>query len=99
MQQNYTVFSAPGLRVLAAPWGYALITKFDRMAGGDKKAHDPLDAANYLYEYLRQSGKPNVSVQVIQKLVKRYGLRLRDEDVRAVNQHFRSKFGRLGIVG
>jgi hypothetical protein len=31
------VFSAPGLRVLAAPWGYALMTKFDRMASGGGK--------------------------------------------------------------
>jgi hypothetical protein len=34
LRQNYEVFSAPGLRVVAALWGYALMTKFDRMAGG-----------------------------------------------------------------
>jgi len=98
LRQNYEVFSAPGLRVIAAPWGYALMAKLDRLTGGGGKPYDASDAANYLHQYLRQSGKRNVPMQTIQQLAHQYQLRLRVEDVRIVNQRYQAEFGEPGVV-
>jgi hypothetical protein len=66
IEQNYTVFSAPGLRVIAAPWSYAFLAKLDRMAGRGGKPYHPEDAANYLQQYLLHKRRPNVPISIIQ---------------------------------
>jgi hypothetical protein len=98
LQQNYEVFSAPGLRVIAAPWSYALMTKPDRMAGGGVILYDSADAATYLHQNLSYYQRRNVPIQIIQGLARKYQLRLRVEDVRVVNQQYQAMFGELGIV-
>jgi hypothetical protein len=98
LEQNYTVFSGPGLRVIAAPWGYALLTKLDRMAGGGGKPYDPVDAANYLRQYLLHKKIKRVPISTIQQAAQDYQLRLRIDDVRLVGEHYQRKFGEPGIA-
>ena len=88
LQQDYEVFSAPGLRVLAAPWGYALMAKLDRMAGGGAKPYDSTDATTYLRQYILHRRVRNVSFETIEQLSRRYRLRLRMQDVQTVSQQY-----------
>ncbi|KAH7357099.1 hypothetical protein BKA65DRAFT_393875, partial [Rhexocercosporidium sp. MPI-PUGE-AT-0058] len=67
LEQTYTVFSTPGLRVIAAPWSYALLTKLDRMAGGGGKPYDPKDATNYLRRYLLHKKLRSVPISAIEQ--------------------------------
>ncbi|PVH94215.1 hypothetical protein DM02DRAFT_732656 [Periconia macrospinosa] len=54
--QDEVVFQRPGLKVLAAPWDYAICAKLDRCAGAglnQSKPYDYSDAATYLRRYLQ----------------------------------------------
>jgi hypothetical protein len=76
LAQNVTVFQAPGLRLLAAPWEYQFCAKVDRMAGGGGRGHDAVDAAGYLYRFfLRRGGAAMISVDTIRGWLDRYGLK------------------------
>lgn len=97
-QQNYTVFNARGLRVVAAPWGYSLVAKLDRMAGGGGKLYDPADAANYLYEYLRYIKRASITSQQVQVLAQKYRANVTRRDMSSVNDRFRDRFGTSGII-
>lgn len=63
IRQNDIVFNSPGLRVLAAPWNYALCCKIDRIAGSgitSKRPYDLDGAVAYLRRYLsRLPAGPN----------------------------------------
>jgi hypothetical protein len=98
VEQNYTVFSAPGLRIIAAPWSYACLTKLDRMAGGGGKSYDPEDAANYLHQYLLYKRRPHIPISLIQQAAREYQTRLKVDDVWLINRVYQRKFGRPSIV-
>lgn len=61
-KQKTTLFQAPGLRVLAAPWIHALTGKLDRLVfsainpgfhEAKRWPYDTEDAADYLHQYLQ----------------------------------------------
>ncbi|KAI0768156.1 hypothetical protein BD413DRAFT_605616 [Trametes elegans] len=58
LQQNVPLFHAPGLRVLAAPWRYALIAKLDRLMKPGPKPYDLTDAVAYLGQIVSRARQP-----------------------------------------
>jgi len=55
VRQNDVVFQAPGLKVLAAPWNYAVSAKLDRVGGASpfgSRPYDLPDPVGYLHRYL-----------------------------------------------
>jgi hypothetical protein len=72
--QNITVFEAPGLKLLAAPWEYQFCAKVHRMSGGGGKGHDGDDAASYLHQFLMRRNMVSVSARQIRGWFEKYGL-------------------------
>lgn len=77
--QNETVFQQAGLKVLAAPWPYAICAKLDRVSGAGlhpPKPHDVSDAAAYLNRYLAIKGLKAIGRSVIIEWAQRYQTRV-----------------------
>lgn len=100
-RQNYEVFRAPGLRILAAPWSYAFISKLDRIAGGGGKAYDAKDAAIYLHMHLRMKSVESISVETVHAIAHKYQ-RLNsiasNTGLKAVNGAYRERYGKSAIT-
>lgn len=98
-EQNYNVFHVGGLRILAAPWQYALVSKLDRIAAGTWKSYDPEDAAMYLRQYLIHKDKERMGADALASLVLMYrGRRLFVKtELHIVNEAYVARYGRDGL--
>lgn len=98
-EQDYNVFLEGGLRVLAAPWQYALVSKLDRIAAGAWKGYDPEDAAIYLHQYLIHKNKSQMAAGASASLVFMYrGRRLFGTTaLRIVNDAYVARYGGEGL--
>ena len=97
MTQNAVIFNAPGLKVIAAPWRYALCTKIDRLgkASGEQEK-DLGDAVAYLAQ-LRQTRGP-VTVQEITSWFTEFKLgRPSNTAITEVETAYRKKYNAVGI--
>ena len=76
------------------------------MAGGGGKAHDPADAAGYLHQYLRLTGKQTIRLADLESWLNMYqvqGQRDRQpggvrEAVRLINEASAQMYGRQSII-
>ena len=75
-----------------------VLIKLACMASGGGNPYDPDDAATYLRQYLLHNKLRHIPFSAIQQAAKDYQLRIRNEDVRRVNQCYEHKFGGAGIV-
>lgn len=99
VRQDVVVFERPGLRVLAAPWGYAFVKKVSRIAQGTGRAYDGSDAVTYLHQFITTSNSNQpVAVDRIQRWGETYKALCPEEVLRQVNEGYRKVYGRDGIV-
>lgn len=93
-----TIFSAPGLTVLAAPWEYAFCCKVDRLAGSGTntaRPYDQDDAVQYLARYLSTRRLTKVSKEAVQSWFAQYKLRWTttiDVVIKDINSAYRKTF-------
>ncbi|KFY02088.1 hypothetical protein V490_00654 [Pseudogymnoascus sp. VKM F-3557] len=99
IQQNDIVFQSPGLKVLAAPWGYAFCTKVDRMSKRSARPYDGTDAAVYLNRFIAtQNHNRPVNVSVIQARATHFGTSAPIEQLQAVEIEYRRLYHSQGIL-
>ncbi|KAL9137071.1 MAG: hypothetical protein Q9175_001719 [Cornicularia normoerica] len=98
-EQDEVVFERRGLKVVAAPWKYALCGKMNRLFRPDQaRPYDVTDAASYLhYHILRHGG--HISAARIKRWCQGYQKDTSDDVIRAVNEEYRRLYGRNGIAG
>ena len=103
IELNEAVFDEPGLRVLAAPWPYALCAKLDRIAGSmgliAGKEYDIDDAVAYLHRYLTIKRKRSMTRSEILKWTAHYGTRINDGVLDQLNGEFNRRHGWVPMVG
>ena len=98
LDQNEVVFSKRGLKVVAAPWNYALCGKMNRLVRPDQaRAYDVTDAASYLHYYIIKHGGP-VSAARVQRWCQAYQKDTSKDVIRAVNKEYRRLYRKDGIV-
>ncbi|SMR49075.1 unnamed protein product [Zymoseptoria tritici ST99CH_1E4] len=105
LQQNEIVFEKHGLRIVAAPWIYALASKTHRLAR-DRRAeqmararpYDVTDAATYLRKYVQQNGGQAQSPASVQARCVEFGFRVDDVDLQTVNAEYRRLYRADGLV-
>ncbi|KAF1839714.1 hypothetical protein BDW02DRAFT_584936 [Decorospora gaudefroyi] len=98
--QNETVFDRPGLKVLAAPWDYAMCAKLDRCAGAgptSAKPYDYSDAATYLHRYLEIYNLTSVTRSQVYAWAASYMTTVTDAVLERLNSEFYSKYDRSDI--
>ena len=99
LQQNEIVFRQPGLKVLAAPWLYALCTKLDRLLkSGKRKPYDCADAATYLYRYNLRHRQEPVNYNALVESAAHYRAAINTSVCREVNDQYLAVYRRQGIV-
>ena len=104
IRQNEVIFDEPGLKVLAAPWLYACCAKIDRVVGSsagtalsDAQPYDVPDAAGYLHRYLELNRRNIIARTDIEAESARFGMRVSPQVLQAVENEFRTRYGKRGI--
>ncbi len=98
LEQNEVVFFSRGLKLVAAPWNYALCGKMNRLIRPDQaRLYDITDAASYLHQYILRNGGP-VSATRIKRWCQVYQKDTSNEVIRAVNKEYRRLYRRDGIA-
>ena len=97
--QNETVFREPGLKVLAAPWMYAIATKMERLGDPRKsKEYDVDDVTTYLHRYIsRHNGQP-ILYSFLSERAAHYRTRINEGDWRRVGADYHRRFNTAGVV-
>jgi len=96
ISQNEVVFERPGLKVVAAPWNYAICAKLDRCAGAGingQRTYDYSDAATYLHRYLELYRIRSVARSAILAWAASYTTTVTDAVLQELNTIFYSKYG------
>lgn len=98
LEQNEVVFEREGLKVVAAPWKYALCGKMDRLIRpAQAQPYDITDAASYLRQHILKHGGP-VSEAHVKRWCQDYQKDTSDDVIRAVNVEYRRLYGGDGIT-
>ena len=98
LEQNEVVFERKGLKVVAAPWRYALCGKMGRLVHpAQAQPYDITDAASYLRQHILKHGGP-VSEAHIKHWCQDYQKDTSDEVIRTVNTEYRRLYGEDGIT-
>lgn len=105
LQQNEVVFQSSGLKIVAAPWTYALASKTHRIAQdrrGEQNAkarpYDATDAAAYLRKYIRGHGDRPQRFEAVQAWCREYGFQVDVRDLAAVASEYRRMYNEDGLV-
>ena len=99
LEQNEVVFERRGLRVVAAPWKYALCGKMNRLVRPAlARPYDITDAASYLRHHILKHGGP-ISAVRIKRWCEGYRKETNDDVIRAVKREYRRIYRRDGILG
>ncbi|KAF2498204.1 hypothetical protein BU16DRAFT_615284 [Lophium mytilinum] len=86
MRQGAVVFEEPGLRLLAAPWDQV-------------RSYDLDDAVSYLAQLVRRNGDRPIALGIVERWSSRFShTTSRDFLVNRVDQEYRKRFGKPGIV-
>lgn len=98
LEQDEVVFEERGLKVIAAPWNFAMCGKMNRLVrGGEARPYDLSDAASYLRHHIERHGGP-VRVDRIKDWCGDYRKQTSDGVIRAVGEEYRRLYGEVGIV-
>ena len=97
---NEIVFQRSGLKVVAAPWNYAMCGKMNRLARASElhRPYDASDAASYLHYYIERSNSGSVSATQVKQWCQDYQKSTSDAVIRAVNAEYRRLYRSDGIV-
>ena len=99
LEQDDVVFEKRGLKVIAAPWNYALCGKMNRLVRRNEvRRYDVTDAASYLHRYILKHGGP-VSPAQIKQWCQAYQKDTSNDAIRAVAKEYRRQYGSNGIAG
>ena len=99
LEQDDVVFETRGLKVIAAPWNYALCGKMNRLVRPNEvRRYDVTDAASYLHQYILKHGGP-VSPAQIKQWCQAYQKDTSNDAIRAVAKKYRRRYGSNGIAG
>ena len=99
LEQNEVVFARRGLKMVVAPWNYALCGKMNRLVRpGQARPYDVTDAASYLHCYILRNGGP-VSAARVKRWCQEYQKDTSDDVIRAVKKEYRRLYERDGIAG
>ncbi|KAL8924206.1 MAG: hypothetical protein Q9208_004170 [Pyrenodesmia sp. 3 TL-2023] len=97
LRQDEVVFYKRGLKVVAAPWNYALCGKMNRLVRPDQaRPYDLSDAVSYLRHYIQKHGGP-VSAARVKDWCQRYQKVTSDDVIRAINDEYRRRYWTDGI--
>ncbi|KAI4257446.1 MAG: hypothetical protein L6R42_005656 [Xanthoria sp. 1 TBL-2021] len=97
LRQNEIVFHKRGLKVIAAPWNYALCGKMNRLVRPDQtRPYDLADAVSYLRYYIEKHGRP-VSSARIKEWCRHYQKETSNEVIRAINEEYKRRYRTDGI--
>jgi len=100
IQQNEVVFQRRGLRIIAAPWNYALCGKMNRLVTNrDIRTYDLSDAADYLHRYIERHGGRPVAVAEVRRWAQVFAKQTSDAVIRSVGKEYRRVYRRDGLVG
>ncbi|KAM0804881.1 hypothetical protein BDR22DRAFT_799805 [Usnea florida] len=98
LEQNEVVFEREGLKVVAAPWKYALCGKMGRLIRPSQaQPYDVTDAASYLRQHILKHGGP-VAEANIKRWCQDYLKDTSDEVILAVNIEYQHLYGEDGIT-
>ncbi|CAI6332981.1 unnamed protein product [Periconia digitata] len=100
ISQNEIIFERPGLKIVAAPWNYAICAKLDRCAGAGingQRPYDYSDAATYLRRYLEMYHLQFVPRSEVWKWAASYSTTVTDGVLGELNAVFKSLYGREPI--
>lgn len=101
LEQGIVVFKHGGLEVYAAPWSYAFCGKLNRLSsrlpGDEPRPYDLADAAVYLHEYLRGTGRQAVGVRQIRKWCTRFNKIMADEVLRRIDKVYYQQYQRRAV--
>jgi hypothetical protein len=98
LKQNEIVFHRKGLRLLAAPWHYAVCGKMARMAKAKRRNYDVDDAAGYLDRHIKTHGNRPVTVEQIEGWVISYRRKTTISVVMEVAVKYYGVYRKHGIV-
>lgn len=99
--QNEIVFEKPGLKIVAAPWNYAICAKLDRCAGAgivQPRPYDYSDAATYLHRYLEIFKLQSIPRSEVVKWASDYETTVNDTVLAELNSRFNAMYGLNPIV-
>lgn len=95
--QDEVVFYKRGLKVVAAPWSYALCGKMNRLVRPDQaRPYDLSDAVSYLRHYIQKHGGP-VSAARVKDWCRRYQKATSNDVIRAINDEYTRRYRTDGI--
>ena len=99
IQQDEVVFERPGLKILAAPWNYAMCSKVNRLVLHDHvQQHDLSDAVAYLHYYIQGHDRVPVTIATVKGWCQTYQKQTNDQVIKAVNKEYRRRYGANGII-
>ena len=99
LQQDEVVYDQQGLKILAAPWNYAMCGKMDRLMSRDEtRPYDTSDAATYLHHYIERNGQRPVTNDIVKGWCRSYHKQTSDAIIKSVNKEYRRRYGGVGIV-
>ena len=99
LRQNEVVVEKRGLKIVAAPWNYALCGKMNRLVRPDQlRPYDLPDAVAYLRYYIRKNGGP-VPAARIKAWCRSYQKDTSNEVIRSINREYKRLYRTDGISG
>lgn len=97
LEQNEVVFQKRGLKVLAAPWNYAMCGKINRLVRGDEaRPYDLTDAVSYLRCFIQRHGGP-IPVARVKRWCQEYQKTTTDDVIRSISREYMRIHGTAGI--
>ncbi|KAL9127371.1 MAG: hypothetical protein Q9217_003743 [Psora testacea] len=98
-QQDEIVFNREGLKILAAPWDYAMCGQMDRLTLQNRvRPYDLSDAVAYLHYYIHRHGGQPVTIATVKDWCHSYQKQTSDDVIKGVNREYRRCYGTDGII-
>lgn len=100
-QQNKVLFDAPGLKVFAAPWTYAIAATMDQLSNNksqNAKPYDLSNAAEYLHHHMMLQQLNAVPQSAIEGWAQSYQTTVRLDYIQCLNEEYWRRYGRYAIA-
>ncbi|WEW61202.1 hypothetical protein PRK78_006692 [Emydomyces testavorans] len=96
--QDEVIFQEPGLRVLAAPWGYAICAKLERMGKSNRREYDLKDAAIYLRRHILKHDNRPVSAAEIEEWGRHYKIQCSRAAIQELANEYHETYNAVGVT-
>ena len=98
--QNEVVFRRSGLKLLAAPWNYAMCGKMNRLVLPEQtRVYDLSDAPHYLHNYMRVNGQRPVTKEQIRQWCHIYRKNTNEQIIERVRKEHLCLYRSNAIIG